>query len=154
MATFMFKDPQKTATLDAFRACQSTDDPSFSNFSFKDQWWYPYLNENIIFCSYNVVSDYLDDIRTEYCSDYTMTDSEFIRYKYRPKLFTFDKYNCMELGYMILLINDMYSFKQFTQQKIIAPGVNGMKLLCERIFNANKQALTYYNKFSTGQPTN
>jgi len=153
MANYIFRDPQKTATLEEFRECQTTDDPSYANFSFKDEWYYPYLNTNIMMTSYNVVSDYIDDIIIDFCYGYEMTDKEFLRYKYRPKLFAYDKYNCLELGYMILLLNDMYSFKQFTKKKIIAPNKIAMKAICERIFNANKEAITYYNSRTTGQPT-
>ena len=145
-SVYQIKDPQTTSTLEEFRACQSTDDPSYANFSFKDEWYYSYLNENIMLTAYNVISDYLDDIRREYCFPYQMTDKEFLRYKYRPKLFTYDKYDCLELGPMLLMINDMYSFKQFIKKNIIAPSKASMKLICQRIFNANKDALSYYNR--------
>lgn len=145
MAEFQYKDPQTTPTLELFRQCQSADDPSYGNFSFKNEWYYQYLNENILLTAYNVISDYLDDIRAEYCFPYEMTDKEFIRYKYRPKLFTYDKYDCLELGPMILMINDMYSVKQFIKKNIIAPNKAAMRLICQRIFNANKEALSYYN---------
>ena len=143
--SYQYKNPQLTKTLEEFRACQSSDDPSYSNFSFKDEWYYEYLNENLMLTAYNVIGDYMAEIR-DYCKPYTMTDEEFLRYKYRPKLFAFDKYDCLELGYMLLFINDMYSFKQFIKKSIIAPSKAAMKLLCQQIFNANKEAISYYNR--------
>ena len=145
MATTTTRNPAKTYTIAMYRACQSATEPSYFNFSFRDKVDYPYRNEVLKLTVYNVLSDYLDEIRSDYCQDLEFNDSEFSRYKYRPKLFCYDLYKATELYSIILLINDMYSFKQFTKKKIKAPNIAQMQELCRYIFNANKSALNNYN---------
>ena len=145
MPTFKYSDPQTTSTLEDFRACQSADDPSYHNFSFLNKLHYEYLDQYIDLTTYSVVSDYLEDIKEEYCTMYEMTDDEFIRYKYRPKLLAWDKYKHVELGYILLLLNDMYSVKQFTKKNILMPNSTGIKLITQFIFNANKVPIAAYN---------
>ena len=147
MAQFLFKKPEITSTIPLYISCRSTEDPSYYNLSFKDEYYYPNINEYFQYTAYNVVSDYIQDIRDEYCDNIDLTDDMVIRYRYRPKLMSFDMYNTTELGYMILLINDKYSPKQFTLEtkKVLLPSVNNMKNICNYIFNANKQAISIYN---------
>ena len=145
MPYFKYSDPQTTPTLEEFRQCQSTDDPSYHNFSFLDRLHYGYLDQYIDMTAYNVVSNYIDDIREDYCMPYEMTDDEFMRYKYRPKLLAWDKYKHVELGYIILLLNDMYSAKQFTKKNIIMPNEIGVRFIAQYIFNANKAPIAAYN---------
>ena len=71
------------------------------------------------------------------------------KYKYRPKLLAYDIYNNGELGFFILLINDMYSIKQFNRQKLLLPSKNNMSEICKQIYNANKTAITKYNNLQS-----
>ena len=145
MPNFTFKTPEKTYTIDQFIACQSKEDPSYYNFSFKDELYYPYIESYIRYSAYNVVSDYIREIREDFGMTIILSSDEFLKYKYRPKLLAYDVYKCAELGYFILLLNDMYSSRQFIREKLTMITKADLKNMIQYIFNANKQAITAYN---------
>lgn len=145
IGSYTFNKPESTDSVAKFIACQNSTTPSYYNFSFKDEIYYKYINRWLRYCSYNVISDYVDDIRKDYCSNVSLSDSEFIKYKYKPKLLAYDIYNNAELGTLILIINDMYSVRQFSKKKILLPSRNGMNQICKYIYNANNVAITAYN---------
>ena len=146
MAIYQYRSPETTPTLEQFIASQSAEEPTYYNFSFQDVIGYEYLNERIIYPVYNVLSNYIDDIRSEYCVEVTLTDKEYLMYKYNPKYLCYKEYNCAELYFIILILNDMCSYKQFTKRKLYLPTKAGMKNLCQQIFNANKEAIKAYNR--------
>lgn len=146
MPNYTYKNPEKTYTIDQFIACQSTDEPGYYNFTFKDDRFYDYINRYIRYTIYNTLWDYVDDIKREYFIYHAiMTDKELMRYKYRPKLLAFDVYGCSELGPMIMLMNDMYTPKQFTKHDLMLCSRQAMKILTQRLFNANQDAIMAYN---------
>ena len=67
------------------------------------------------------------------------------KYIYRPKLLAYDIYENPELGFMILLINDMCSNKQFSKRKLLLPTKVNMKTICQQLYNSNRDALNRYN---------
>ena len=141
---YIYAKPADTFTIGQFIACQSDTVSSYYNYSFIDKIEYPFMNEEIHYSTYNIASDYLDEIRDE-CLTIILSDEELLHYKYRPKLLANDIYNNGELAFLILLINDMYSIKQFNRKKIILPSKNNMAEICKQLFNANKTAITKYN---------
>ena len=83
-------------------------------------------NNHIILNYETIYTDYLDQLQ-EYLSDYTMSDEEFIRYKYQPKLFCYEKYGTMDVAYLLLRLNNMGSNIEFKKKKI--------KIFDERLFD-------------------
>lgn len=146
--SYIYSKPADTFTIDQFIACQSESETSYYNYSFIDKIDYAFMNESIHYSTYNVASDYLDEIRDE-CMTILLSDDELLKYKYRPKLLAYDIYNNGELGFLILLINDMYSIKQFNRQKLLLPSKNNMSEICKQIYNANKTAITRYNNLQS-----
>ena len=109
--SYSYQKPETTYTLDQFIACQSDTNFCYNNLSFIDQI------DNIKFNIYNVVSDYKDEIVDKYCVDVEFTDEQLTKYKYRPKLLCYDIYGNQELYYLILIINDICSVKDFSKKK-------------------------------------
>jgi len=143
--SYTFNTPEKTDTIDKFIACQSSTEPSYYNFSFKDEFYYDGIGRWLRFSSYNILSDYIDDIKEEYSAKYTFDDNQFLKYKYKPKLVAFDLYGCAELGTLLLLINDMYSVRQFNRKDVILIDPTKIKELVNYLFNANNAAIKAYN---------
>lgn len=137
--SYDYAKPQFTYTLDQYISCQSDSTFSYHNLSFVD------IYDNIKYDTYNVISDYIDEIR-EYCVKVVLTDDQLNNYKYRPKLLCYDIYGNGELAYLILIINDMYSVKDFSKKKLLMPKKNVMTELIKYLFNANRQAISMYNK--------
>ena len=145
---YIYSKPSETFTIDQFIACQTDYEASYYNFSFIDTINYDYMNETIHYAAYNIISDYLDEIRDK-CIQVKLSDAEMMKYIYRPKLLAYDIYKNQELAFLILIINDMYSIKQFTKNKLLLPRKNDMIEICKQLFNSNKQSINKYNALST-----
>ena len=137
--TYDYQKPEKTWTLDQFIACQSDTAFCYNNLSFIDQI------DNIKYSTYNVVSDYIDEMRDKYTTEIELTDEELTKYKYRPKLLCYDIYGAQELYYIILIINDICSIKEFTKKKIKLPTRDNMVELTKAIMNSNRADIQKYN---------
>ena len=48
-----------------------------------------------------------------------MTDEEKIKYKYNPKLLSYDIYGTPDLGYSLLLLNDMEHISEFNCSGVV-----------------------------------
>ena len=93
--------------------------------------------ENGIFASYNVLNDYLDDIKN-LAVEVTLTDEMFRKYEYKPKLLCYDIYGYKELYFIILVINEMISVKDFRKKKIKMLYVEDMNNLITHLIKAEK----------------
>lgn len=65
--------------------------------------------QNVITTTY---AKELNDLAVEV----TMTDKEYYKYRYRPKLLAYDLYNYTELFYIIDFINGIYNIKDFNKK--------------------------------------
>lgn len=137
--TYDYQKPEYTYTIDQFISCQSDTDFCYNNLSFIDQI------DNIKYNIYNVASDYIDEIIDNYCVDITLTDDELFKYKYRPKLLCYDVYGTEELYYLILIINDICSVKDFTKNKLKLPTKSNISTICKAIMNVNRSDIQKYN---------
>ena len=143
---YVYKPPSETYTIPQFIACQSDEDINYKNLSFVDKVRYPELGKEIHYSLYNVLSDYLDEIREEYCVNVTLSDEELVKYMYRPKLLCHRLYGSGELAYIVLVINDMYSIKQFNKKNLLLPKKPAMNQLCKYLYNNNYLPIARYNK--------
>ena len=137
--TYDYQKPELTFTLDQFIACQSDTNFCYNNLSFINQI------DNIKYNIYNVASDYIDEIISEYCVRVSLSDDQLAKYKYRPKLLCYDVYGAQELYYLILIINDICSVKEFNKSKLILPTKANMSTLCKAIMNSNRADIQKYN---------
>ena len=145
VSSYSFQQPQNTYTIEDFISCQSDEDVCFNNLSFQHLETYEDISTDIKYPVYNVLGDYLEEIRQDYCVPVVMSDKEFIRYRYRPKLLSFDVYGATEIFFIVLEINDMYSVKQFVKKHLILPTKANMKEIMNKLVSANKTALDSYN---------
>lgn len=71
----------------------------------------------IIFNSDNILQKYFDELRqTMYTK--TFTEEEFRKYKYNPKVLSYDLYGNTELWFLILYMNQMKSVTEFNRMTI------------------------------------
>lgn len=137
--SYDYQKPNLTSTIDQYIACKSSENMCYHNLSFIDK------SGNIEYDTYNVLSDYIDEIKDEYCVSVKLTNDEMSKYKYRPKLLCFDIYGNTELAFIILIINDMSSVKQFTKSTLYMPRRDMMQELIRYLINANSSAINVYN---------
>lgn len=62
--------------------------------------------------NYNCIDDYID-ILLSTSVNIKLTDKEVAKYKYKPKILSYDIYGDPEYFYIILIINNMTSVKDF-----------------------------------------
>lgn len=138
--SYNYQKPNLTYTLDQYIACGSDSVMCYHNLSFID------IHDNIAYDTYNVLSDYIDEIRDEYCVKIVLNDEQMEKYKYRPKLLCWDIYGNGELAFIIMLVNDMCNVKSFKKKKIYMPRKSSMTQLVKYLFNANRSVIQSYNK--------
>ena len=139
VSSYSYQQAATTYTLDDFIACQSDTMICYNNLSFIDHD----DDYNIDFAIWNVCSDYIKEIQ-DMCKTIVLSDDQLAKYMYRPKLLCYDIYSNGELFFIILMINDMYSIKQFTKQTLLMPTKTDMSSITKQLYNSNKTALQEY----------
>lgn len=99
---------ETTPTLDRFIDAKPINQISFYYLSLNNKD----TSNNIEYCSHNILDDYLDDIK-EVAQRVTLSEEEYIKFRFKPKLLANYLYGNSELYFIILLINDMCSVKDF-----------------------------------------
>ena len=131
--------PQDTYTIEQFIQCQSDEEIDYHNFSYIDRY------DNIEYSTYNILSDYLDELREDYAKTIILDKDQMVKYMYRPKLLCYDVYGNTELAFIILLLNDMCNVKDFTRDRVLMLTKDDMSDVTKWIYNSNKNAIAIYN---------
>lgn len=138
MAISKITNPEKSYTVEQFITFKDDDTASYNNLSFRDKY------DNIIYPIKNIIDDYTDELN-ELLVDVVMSESEFLRYRYRPKLLAFDIYGNAELDFLILAMNGVCNMKEFDSRSIKLIKNKDLDNFITSIFNANKDDLDIYN---------
>lgn len=93
---------------------------------------------NII--SYNILNDYLEELE-KMSVTVSLTNEQYLKYKYKPKLLSYDIYGSQELYFVILYINNIASPKEFDMKKIKMIRSDVMAQAMSDIYNAEKEIL-------------
>lgn len=125
-------EPQHTSTVEEFIEAGYSDEMTYYNFSilFKSA-----TQKNIILSSTNIIYDYMDELKSSAVT-ITMSDDDYVKYKYKPKLFCYDIYGSTELYFVIMALNGICDIKDFTKKTIKALYKNDMFELLNQIYNA------------------
>lgn len=141
MSFLMKSDPEKTSTISEFISFKNDDSISYNNLSFKDRYDY------IIYPVKNVIDDYMDELM-ELTIDITLSDEEYLKYRYKPKLLARYVYGNAELDFLIMAINGICNMKEFNSRKIKLIKEDDLKEFLKSVFNANKSDMDIYNSNS------
>jgi hypothetical protein len=135
------KSSNKTATLDSFVRSKPTSQLSYYYLSLieKDK------DNNIHYGVYNVISDYLPEIKKR-AKIITLSDEEYYTYRYRPKLLAHYLYGNGELYFIILLLNDIWSVKDFNMKQIKLLSKTDLSELLSNINSSEKEFIDSYNE--------
>lgn len=106
------------------------------------------VNNPILYAEHNVIYDYEEEFK-KLVLDVEMTDEEFQKYRFKPKLLAYDLYGSTELFFTILYTNGMCSIKDFNRKKIKLIKKTDMIELLEAIYNAEQNYITT-NRSSIG----
>lgn len=103
----------------------------------------------ILYAEHNVICDYEEEFK-KLAITVEMTDAEYSKYRFRPKLLAYDVYGSTELFFVILFINGMYNIKDFDRKNVKLIRKDTMVELLAAIHNseqnyiaANRAAIGY-----------
>lgn len=108
-STTAISEPQLTYTLNQFIALKDVDRIVYRRYSIMQR---SLTNEEMIYCIDNVIYTYLDEMKSKR-KLVSVTESERIKYAYKPKLLSYDVYGTTELFFILLAMNGMCNLKQF-----------------------------------------
>lgn len=131
-------DPAKTYKVEDFIDMQENDSFTYATMALYMQ---SIVDKTVVYSSDNVLYDYLEEIKAK-AIDYTFTDSEYVKYKYRPKLLAYDIYGSTELYFVILAINNTCNIKDFNKRKIKMLYKSDMSDLLNAIVSAEKNRIS------------
>lgn len=131
-------DPNLSYTIEEFISFKDDVTVSYNNLSFRERY------DNISFPIKNIIDDYFDELM-ELTQEVKMNDTEFIKYKYRPRLLANDLYENPDLDFLILAINGICNMKEFDNRTIKLIKIDDLTDFLTSVFNSNKEDLDVYN---------
>lgn len=75
------------------------------------------------------------------CVKVKIPEKSFLKYRYKPKLLSYDLYGTIDLWHLLLWVNNMYSVTQFNQQSIYIFNPNNISILIRIISNETEALL-------------
>lgn len=138
MAYLNIGNPEYTSTIEQFISYKNDDTISYDLLSFKDKY------DNIIYPVMNIIDDYIEEL-TNLSIKVTLSDSEYLKYRYKPKLLARYIYGNAELDFLILRINGICNMKEFNSKVINLISRDDLDLFLKSVYNSNKEAIDIYN---------
>lgn len=127
-------NPEKTCTIEDFINCYNTKNISYESMSLFQNFEYGTM------ISYNIFNDYIEELN-DLCVTVTLSEEEYNRYLYRPKLLAYDIYGSTELFFIVLLMNNICNVKEFDFKKVKLLRVSDLESFISSVYNAEKQIL-------------
>lgn len=129
---------ETTCTLESFIKYKDYDNNIYySNLSIFEKS----INGSNILLVHNVLNDYYDEI-LDRALTVKLTDKEFNKYKYNPKLLAYDLYGYCEYYYIILFLNQMTNIKEFNRQKIKLLRPSALSSILSSIYSSEESFIT------------
>lgn len=140
-------EPQLTYTLNQFIALKDVDRIVYRRYSIMQR---SLTNEELLYCIDNVIHTYMDEMKKKR-KIVSVTESERIKYAYKPKLLAYDVYGSTELFFILLALNGMCNVKQFDliERKFFALTPQDCAQFMSDIYNAEGDYLKL-NRTSLG----
>ena len=94
----------------------------------------------------NVINDYMRDFKDRAIT-VSLSDDEYRKWRYRPKLMCYDIYGNQELYWVIMLLNGMIDVKDFNLEtrKLLLLTTSDMTSIMSAIYNAEYKYIEDYN---------
>lgn len=132
---------EETYTVEDFiELGKDIDDIQYSKFAILSKAASDVINP-LIYAEHNVIYDYEEEFK-RLSLNVEMTDSEFNKYRFKPKLLAYDLYGSTELYFAILFTNGICNIKEFNRKNIKLIKKSDMILLLEAIYNAEQNYIS------------
>lgn len=127
---------ENTYTIDQFiELGKSIGDIDYNKFSILSDRIDTNNDYSIIVALKNVIYDYEEELKKLSCT-VELTIEELQKYRYKPKLLSYDLYGTVELYFIILFLNGTCDIKEFDRRTIKLITKSKLFELLESIYNA------------------
>lgn len=140
-------EPQLTYTLNQFIDLKDVDRIVYRRYSVMQR---SLTNEEMVYCIDNILYTYMEEMKQKR-KLVSVTETERIKYAYKPKLLSYDIYGSTEVFFVLLAMNGMCNMKQFTleEKQFFALTPQDCAQFMSDIYNAEYQYLKL-NRTSLG----
>lgn len=131
-----------TITIQEFIQSKPLVNVDYQSFAFAER------HDDIEFPFLNIITiDYLDDFK-DASVEVSVSDNEYKKYRYKPKLLAYDVYDNSELYYIIMAINNKYNIKDFnlTTRKVNLISKSKLYDMLKSIYRAEYKNISGYNR--------
>ena len=130
-------EPQETYTLNQFIEMKDIDKLVYRRYSIMQR---SLTNEELIYCIDNVIYTYMEEMNARR-KIVSVTETERIKYAYKPKLLAYDIYGSTELFFLLLALNGMCNLKQFdlSERRFFALTPQDASTYMSNIYNAESE---------------
>ena len=137
----MAKSPKDTYSIEEFISAGESVTLSYNNLSFLETLSGGNINVPI----FNVIDDYIDELKALTVT-LELSDLEYAKYIYKPKLLAHDVYKNGELYFIILAVNGLCDVKDFNKKKFKMIRPSDLEQVITYIYNSNMQLINIYNE--------
>lgn len=130
----MINKPYKSYTIEEFIQYQGVSKLNYEDYCLHEKESFL----NII--SYNILDDYLDELKL-ISKTIELSDTEYIKYLYKPRILAYDIYGDPELFFIILKLNNLCSSKEFNLKKLKLIPKDTLLEILSIIYNSEKNVL-------------
>lgn len=132
-------NPALTYTLSDFiRVGRHAPTISYTDLSYRE------THDNISYVVKNVLNDYLPELKGM-AKKILLSDKEYEKYKYKPKLLSYDIYGTTEYYIYILMVNDMCNIYEFDNKKLLLIPKTSLNNALKSIYRSEKADLMEFN---------
>lgn len=135
-----------TSTLEDFVDSKTSSSISYQTFSLVEMLDYD-TNVQIEFPAYSVINDYYDELK-RLSVTIELTEEQYRMYRFRPKLLADYLYNNGELSFIILMLNELVSAKDFDLRQVRLISKSNLNEALTLIRSAEREFIKEYNSFA------
>ena len=134
------KTPERCSTIS-----ELIESGKNSTFTYDKFCIYEKINDELYVPFKNVLNDYIDELR-QLALNVELTNSEYNKYIYKPRLLAYDVYGSTDLYFIILTLNNIFNEKQFDMKKIKMLKPEDLTEVLSEIYNSEKKFIDSGNR--------
>lgn len=131
--------PSESYTMEQFISLGRKVSLTYDRYSFKEL-----LSNGTEISILNVVNDYMREIK-ENSLLVRFSENEYRKYRFKPKILSYDVYGTQDLYYVVLLVNGIIDEKEFDFTELLMPTTDTMNTYMSAIYNAEYRYIKEYN---------
>lgn len=131
--------PSESYTMEQFISLGRKVSLTYDRYSFKEL-----LSNGTEISILNVVNDYMREIK-ENSLLVKFSENEYRKYRFKPKILSYDVYGTQDLYYVVLLANGIIDEKEFDFTELLMPTTDTMNTYMSAIYNAEYRYIKEYN---------